>query len=195
MQMANLQTVMSSSPSPLGLEEISLTGSINHKKLPSLLQAIERARCRKIDVDSWGLASFYQDSLAVPTYMSLHMVEELHLNYTLLSTSDWSSLLQNLDIPNLKKLEIIGDASLHAVTRFLSCCNLHSPTSPDGLQMDSTRTPDGLQMDSTRTPDGLQCSVFCDRLSVFLTFVPCVPLLSHLGSQRGCRYEGWGYLW
>jgi hypothetical protein len=115
-QIRCLRTMISTLPPKSAFDEINLWGDTSLDKLWDLLEVIDRAGFRTVDIDSWRVFHIYQD---VGTYSKLVALENLRLNYAFLSPSVWASILSRLVIPNLRKLHIVGDVSWSSLTDFL----------------------------------------------------------------------------
>jgi hypothetical protein len=117
-QINHLQTMLSFLPSKSAFDEIHLWGNTSPDSLWDLLQVIDRAGFRTVDIDSWRILHTPQDTGAGGC-VHLAALEDLRLHYSDLSSSGWAAILRCFFVPNLRKLDIRGNVSWTSLTEFL----------------------------------------------------------------------------
>src|ERR1700685_1109044 len=137
-QINYLRTMISSLPSKSTFDEIHLWGETSPEMLWDLLEVIDRAGFRTVDIDSWRIDHISQGAGACSKSVQLVALENLSLNYSFLSALAWASILSRLFVPNLRKLDIAGHVSWSSLTEFLQ---RHS-----GIQKVHLRIPSGIPL-------------------------------------------------
>ena len=127
-QINHLKTMISFLPSKSAFDQIDLWGNTTPDCLWDLLEVIDRAGFRTVDVDSWHL-HMPQHNVGPGRSVQLVALEILRLQYPNLSSSAWAVVLGRLFVPHLRKLDIVGDVSWSSLTEFLQrhpgLCEVH----------------------------------------------------------------------